>query len=84
MLLPTCVLMLELKSSINYIGDYMDISTINIIVIGIITIGIISIFMNQIELASVALGAIAGYLSRQLISETEMSEKIEIDDDING
>ena len=83
MLLLTYVLMLELKSSINYIGDYMDISTINIIVIGIITIGIISIFMNQIELASVALGAIAGYLSRQ-ISETEISEKIEIDDDIDG
>ena len=61
----------------------MDISTINIIVISIITIGIISIFMNQIELASVAWGAIAGYLSRQ-ISETEMSEKIEIDDDIDG
>lgn len=46
----------------------MDITTINIIVIGIIAFGIIAIFMNQIELASVALGGIVGFLSKQNIT----------------
>lgn len=38
--------------------------TTDIIVMGIIIIGLYSIYMNQIELASVALGAIAGYLAK--------------------
>lgn len=61
-------------------GDIMNVATINIIIVGIILIGIISIFMNQIELASVALGAIAGYLSRQ-VSESEIPKEDVIDEE---
>lgn len=59
----------------------MDITTINIITIGIIIIGVFAIYMNQIELASVALGGIVGFLSKQNITiETSKKESVICDE----
>lgn len=55
----------------------MDITTINIIIIGAILIGVLSIFTNNIELASVSLGGILGFLSKQNITIEASSNEVD-------
>ena len=59
----------------------MDITTVRIIVIGIIIFGLAGLALNQIEIASVALGAISGFLSKEAITERIDEDEAIIEDD---
>lgn len=56
----------------------MNDMTINIIIVGIIIFGLAAMFLNQIELASVALGGIVGFLSKQNITIETLDKKEEV------
>lgn len=55
----------------------MDTTNINIIIIGIVLIGLVAMYLNQIELASVALGGIVGFLSKQNITIEASSNEVD-------
>lgn len=59
------------------ISDIMDTTNINIIIIGIVLIGLVAMYLNQIELASVALGGIVGFLSKQNITIEASSNEVD-------
>lgn len=59
----------------------MDITTVRIIIVGIIIFGLAGLALNQIEIASVALGAISGFLSKEAITERIDEDEAIVEDD---